>query len=144
MNHPHRLLMFHLAARAALLSQGTTTAALAWFSPTSLTARLLVDGGVIGEAMLIVMSVLVCVGWLDVLINDVLPERVKLRCLREHEHIGYMVLGVAFWTQAMGGTSTQLVGAGVLLANYVLVGSVCCWYGWTSAMRGGRAGSGDE
>ena len=138
MVRPHRLLLFHVAARAALLSQGSTTAALGWWSPNSLTARLLVDGGAIGEAMLIAMSGLVCLGWLDVLVNDIMPERMKLTPLRANEHLGYMMLGGVFWVQAMGSTSTELPGAGVLLANYLMVGGVCCWYGWTSAMLGGR------
>ena len=134
----HPLLMYHVAARAALLTQGSATIALGWLAPSSLTARLLVDGGVFGEAVLLAMSAIVCVGWLDVVINDVLPERFKLTWIRTHEHLGYMVLGVAYWSQAMGGAATELAGATVLLLNYLAVGAVCCWYGWTSAMHGGR------
>lgn len=138
MDPVHRLLMYHVAARAALLTQGSTTIALGWFAPSSLTARLLADGGGVGGAMLLAMSAIVCVGWLDVVVNDVLPDRFKLNWARTHEHLGYMVLGVAYWTQAMGGASTELAGATVLLLNYLAVGAVCCWYGWTSAMHGGR------
>ena len=136
----HRLLRFNTTARVALLVQASTTAALGWWTPGSLTARVLADGGAVGSALLVAMTVLVSGGWIDVLVNDLLPDRMTLDVVRRKEHIGYLMLGAVFWAQAMGGLTTQEPGAGVLLGYYLMIGGVCCWYGWMSALRGGRHG----
>ena len=138
--HRHRLLRFNATTRVAILVQATTTAALGWFSPGSLTARLLADGGTIGQMVLLALSVLVCIGWADVVVNDVLPARWTLMAVRRREHMGYMLLGAVYWAQAMGSTSQHIQGSEVLLANYLMIGGVCCWYSWISVMRGGRHG----
>jgi hypothetical protein len=132
-----RLLRYNLLARVAILVQASTTASLGWMSPGSLTARLLESGGQIGQAVLVLMTALVVVGWLDVLCNDAAGRR--LAAPRRHEHLGYLGLGAVYWAQAMAGAALLEGGAWVLLANYLGAGAVCCWYGWTSAARGGRS-----
>lgn len=138
MQHPHRLLRFNLMARMSLLTQSTTTASLAWLSPGSLTARLLEQGGDIGLGLLCLMTVLVLVGWLDVLANDLLLRAPILRAVALKEHHGYMLLGATFWVQALAGATLLEAGAWVLLLTYIVTGALCCWYGWASAVRGGR------
>ena len=136
----HRMLRYGLIARVVLLTQAGTTAALAWASPGSLSAQLLEAGGEIGQGVLLLMTALVLIGWLDVLVNDCLPGRWQLRATVVHEHSGYLALGAVYWMQAMAGAGLGEPGSWVLVAHYTAIGSCCCWFGWVSALRGGRHG----
>lgn len=135
-----RLLRFNVLARCAILTQASATVGLGWLSPGSLTARLLETGGPLGMAVLAVMSTLVAIGWVDVLANDVLPSaRAWPRRMLRQEHMGYLGLGATYWAQALAGAAHAELGAWVLVGTYVATGGLCCWYGWISAMRGGRS-----
>lgn len=136
----HRMLRYGLIARVVLLTQAATTVALAWASPGSLSAELLAAGGEIGRGVLLLMTAMVVVGWLDVLVNDCLSQRWRLPFTEAHEHSGYLGLGALYWMQAMAGAGALGQGGWVLVFHYVAMGAACCWFGWTSAMRGGRHG----
>lgn len=136
----HRMLRYGLIARVVLLTQAGTTVALAWASPGSLSAQLLEAGGEIGRGVLLLMTTMVAVGWLDVIVNDCLSRRWTLPFTQAHEHSAYMGLGALYWMQAMAGAGMVSQGGWVLMLHYVVMGAACCWFGWTSAMRGGRHG----
>lgn len=140
----HHLLRYGLIARVALLTQAATTVGLAWLSDGSLTARLLAQGGAVGQMVLVLMTAMVVIGWLDLLANDMLrlarQPAPMLRAARRNEHAGFLVLGVLYWVQAMAGAGITEPGAWVLVVSYLLMGAWCCWFGWASAIRGGRHG----
>ena len=134
----HRFLRYNLVARVAILTQATTTAALAFLSPASLVSQLLTGGGDISKLVITSMLVLTGVGWVDVLVNDCLRGMRRLRPVMRHEHMGYMLLGVCYWIQALVGSAPDERGSDVLVLNYLVVGGCCVWYGWVSALRGVR------
>lgn len=140
----HHLLRYGLIARVALLTQAATTVGLAWLSDGSLTARLLEQGGLLGRIVLTAMTLAVAIGWLDLLANDMLrlarQPAPMLRAAQRHEHAGFLVLGLLYWVQAMAGAGLTEPGAWVLVISYMLMGAWCCWFGWASALRGGRRG----
>ena len=136
----NRWLRFHFIARATLVLQAVTTVALGWLSPTSLTARVLASGGVIGETVLVAMTVVALVALLDMVWWDVLGLKPGGLSTIGAEHMVYLTLGALYWMQAMAGVTTTDGGAWVLLASYMGAGAACCWYGWSAAVRGGRAG----
>jgi hypothetical protein len=129
------LLRHHLIARAALLTQGTTTVALGWLSPTSLTRATFEAGSVLAWLVLTFMTLLIAGAWLDLLLNDVLRRR--FHWVEKHEALVYMLIGLCYWMQAFAGSSTADDGAWVLIANYVFFGAVCNWYGFARALRNG-------
>jgi hypothetical protein len=128
------LLRHHVIARAALLTQAATTVALGWLSPTSLTAATIEAGGAIGAGVLTLMSMMVAVALLDLLFNDFLRRRIAWA--EDRESLVYMLIGLCYWMQAMAGAATSDDGAWVLIANYIVFGAVCNWYGFARALRG--------
>lgn len=132
-------LQYSLLARLALLTQASTTAALAVFSPTSLTARILQTGGAIGELLAWLLLVVTALGWVDFLLNDLLRGRLArwvARFLVANQHTGYLTLGALFLVQAFAGSSLGPAGGSVLVVNYVAIGTLCSWFGLVVALRG--------
>ena len=110
-------LRFPFLIRASLLIQATTTVSLGWWAQSSLTARLIERGGTPAILVLCAMSALVLLGLADAFVNDVLPERFSLVCIKSHRHIGFMVLGAAYMIQVFAGISDSPTGAGILLTT---------------------------
>ena len=132
-----RLLAFNLTSRVSLLTQITATAALAWLTPGSSTARMLDAGGMAGHATLMALSVAAFGGWVDVMLSD-LAGSDWLGFLRRHEHLGFLAVGAMYWLLAWVSLSSQEDGVSVLSLLYVQTGINCCHYGVVSALRGKR------
>lgn len=132
-----RLLAFNLTGRLSLLTQITATAALAWLTPGSSTARLLEDGGHAGHVTLLALSLAAAAGWVDVLLSD-LAGRDWLAALRRNEHFGFLYVGALYWLLAWVGMAADEEGVSVLLVLYLQTGINCCHYGVVSAVRGKR------
>ena len=132
-------LQFHFLVRVALLVQASTTVSLAWHSPFSLTARLIEIGGVPAQWVLCAMTAALIVGLADALINDVLPQRFSLQCVRRNRHIGYMLLGATYLIQAFAGLADAPSGAGILLGNYVATGIGCGAFALAATLRPSHA-----
>jgi len=130
----HPMLRYALLVRTVLLWQASVTVMLAWLSPGSLTAEVLNNGNMLGWAVMVGMSIVVALGWADVIVNDVLPFG-HFRCAARLSHLGFMLLGAVYWMQAMAASAYANDGAWVLTVNYVVGGALCCWYGWASALR---------
>jgi len=137
MDRPHRLLRFHLVSRFALLLQASSTVALAWWAPTSLVNDVVEQGGRPAMAVLAGLTLLVVIGWLDVLINDALPDRFALLWARRRRHLGYALLGAVYLVMAFAaaGAMPALPGVAVLILQYAATGAVCAWFAWTAALR---------
>ena len=128
-------LRFPFLIRASLLIQATTTVSLGWWAQSSLTARLIERGGAPALWVLCVMSAVVLVGLLDAFINDVLPDRFSLQCIRQHRHLNFMVLGATYMVQVFAGLSDSPTGAGILLANYAAIGVLCGAFAAAATLR---------
>ena len=137
----HRLLRFNLIARAAILLAAGCTALLGYLTPTSLTATL-GDGEGIAEAVVLLLMVgLVGVGLLDMFINDLLPERWRMRWAKRRRHMGFALLGAVYLVKAFAGVSFSAAppGSWVLILFYVGMGCCCAWFTFASALRPTRA-----
>ena len=128
-------LRFPFLIRASLLVQGATTVCLAWWAQSSLTARLIERGGVPAFWVLCVMTAMVLIGLADAFINDVLPDRYSLHCVKQHRHIGYMLLGATYMIQVFAGLADSPTGSGILLANYASVGILCGAFAAAATLR---------
>lgn len=128
-------LLFPFLIRVSLLVQAATTVSLGWWVQSSLTARLLERGGAQGFWVLCVMSGIVVIGLVDAFVNDVLPARFRLLCVRQHRHIGYMLLGATYMIQVFAGISDSPTGAGILLANYTCIGILCGVFAAAATLR---------
>lgn len=133
---PHRLLRFDLICRAAILCASTITGILAWFVPRSLTAQLLDDGGVIGLAVLVVLSVSTLIGWLDILVNDLLPDRFHWYAAKRHQHQGYALIAGLYLLQAYTSIGDSISVDDLLPLGYIGNAGIAAWYAWTTAVRG--------
>ena len=132
----HRLLSFELLVRWSVLSTSTVTCLLAWYVPQSLTAVLLHNGGPLSEAVLLALTAAVGIGYLDVLINDILPDRYKFNLVKASRHLGYSVIGGLYMLQAFVSVGTTIGPEDLLPFGYLLNAFVCGWYSWTTAWRG--------
>lgn len=133
---PHRLLRFDLQVRVAILFASTITCLLAWFVPRSLTSVLLENGGVIGEAVLVLLTVATLVGYADVLINDLLPERFAWRAIKHRRHLGYSLIGGLYLLQAYVSVGDTIGPEDLLPLGYCLNAVMAGWFSWTTAWRG--------
>ena len=132
---PHRLIKFDLIARCAILLQAGMSCLIAWLVPTSLIARLIADGGVYGHNVLLLLTVTVVVGLLDVLINDLLPERMRLECTRRRRHGIFHILAGLFFVQAFVGVGDSIDIEDLLSLSYLLNGLIAAWYSWAISIR---------
>ena len=132
---PYRWARFDFVARASILAQSATTVALGWLSPSSLTARILAEGGVAAQGLLWLMTMATLVGIADAVVNDLMPENWRLECIQRNRHIGFMLLGAAYLVQAFAGLENAPSGAHVLLANYLGVAGVCGLFAAAAAVR---------
>ena len=132
---PHRLLKFDLIARCAILAQASATSLLAWFVPTSLTAKLITQGGVYGNLVLILFTGIVLVGLLDIFINDILPPQVYLEAVRKRRHSIFHILAGLYFVQAFVGVGQTLNFEDFLSLVYLISGIVAAWYSWAISLR---------
>lgn len=130
-----RWLRFAFLIRFCLLIQAATTVSLAWWSQSSLTARLIERGGTPATVVLCAMSGMVLVGLADAFINDVLPDRFSLLCVKSHRHVGYMMLGATYVMQVFAGLEDSPTGAGILLANYAAAAIACGAFSAAATLR---------
>ena len=132
----HRLLQFDLLCRAAILCSASITVALAWFVPRSLTAQLLSDGSEFGVVVLVLLTACVLVGWLDVLINDVLPGGWELACAKHERHRGYALIAGMYLLQAHVSIGGAITADDLLPLGYIAQACIAGWYAWSTAVRG--------
>jgi hypothetical protein len=133
---PHRLLQFDLLVRVSILFSSTITCLLAWFVPQSLTAVLLAGGAEMGRIVLIVMTGAVAIGYADVIINDMLPDRYSLPMAKHLRHLGYSLLAALYLLQAYVSVGNSLGPEDLLPFGYALNALMAAWYSWTTAIRG--------
>jgi hypothetical protein len=131
----HRLMRFSLIARCLMLLPATSNVLLAIVAPESLSAMLSRHEGPAQGAVLLVMAALVIVGWLDVLINDFLPESWRMSWARSRRHIGYSFLAAVYLVKALASVDAEVDGATVLAGYYFGAAVLCGWYTWAAALR---------
>ena len=136
---PHRLLKLDLIVRCSILSQAITTMLLGWFVPSSLTAKLLADGGHYGGITLILFTACVIAGILDVFINDFLPPSIYLVWIRQRRHKIYSFLALFYFIQGFVGVGDEIDLQDLLPLGYIAIGLVSAWYSWVIAIRGSDA-----
>jgi MFS family permease len=133
---PHRLLRFDLLVRVAILFAATITCLLAWFVPVSLTATLLIEGGAVGQAVLLAMTAATAIGYVDVVINDLMPDRFCVRLIKHKRHLGYSLIAFLYLVQAYASIGESLGPEDLLPLGYIMNGLMAAWFSWTSAVRG--------
>ena len=126
---------FHALARAAILCQSLTTVLLGWFSPGSLTARIIDAGGDVAHAVLIGMTGAALLGLLDLIVNDWMPAGFKIPLLRRNRNIGYMLLGGCYLVQAFASITSLPPGSAILIANYTCTGLLCGVFAAAASLR---------
>lgn len=130
----HRLMSPALLFRMLVLLTASANIGLWLFSPASLSARIEATTG--QAEFQAAFAVLIAIGWLDVLINDLLPEGVVAHALLRHRHMIYAGIGAAYLVKAFVGSSVLLgpsggSGAAVLLLFFVGKAFFCAWYVFT-------------
>lgn len=133
---PHRLLRFDLLVRVAILFASTITCLLAWFVPSSLTAALLIESGAVGRVVLLALTVTTGVGYLDVLINDLMPDGFRIRSIKCKRHLGYSMIAFLYFIQAYASVGATFGPEDLLSMGYMMNGAMAAWFSWTSAVRG--------
>lgn len=95
---------------------------LTWMEPSSLRFRVVEQSGQVGWVFTFVMAVMAVVAILDVLVNDLLPERYKLPMVMEGRMYAYMLQAAM---------------------NISLVAAITHWHtwAWTAAVHLVLAGS---
>lgn len=132
----HRLLRFDLLVRWSILSTSTVTCLLAWFVPNSLTALLLHDGGSLSDFVLLALTLSVFLGYVDFLINDVLPVKFVIKFLKENRHLGYSLIGGIYMLQTFVSVGSCIGPEDLLPLGYLMNAFVCGWYSWVTAWGG--------
>ncbi len=131
----------NLAARILMLMVGGGTAQIAWLVPSSATTRILATGGAVAESILVLMTLTIAVGWLDVILNDFVRTVDKKRggpwvmafsafLRRNRAHVCYLVSG-CYLLQAYAGLGSGVPGTLWLLVYYLEVAAACAHIAWT-------------
>lgn len=129
----HRLLKFHLMTRVLILLSATVTAALWSFAPGSLTAEL--DDFAGQHFIQMAFFTLISIGWLDVIVNDILPESIQFDWAREKRHLIFSLIGLVYLLKAFVGAGAPSEGAWVLLIYYTSLSFICIWYTFAAVSR---------
>lgn len=133
----HRLLRFNLIARCQALVACTATCLLGWFVPVSLTAKLLAEGGSYGRLTLVILTICLVLGWLDVLINDFMPERYSFVAVLKRRHRLFYILAGLYLIEAYVGFGDTLGAEDLLSFIYILNAGTAFWYSWAVSIRAG-------
>lgn len=133
---PHRMLRFDLIARFAIIAGATITCLLAWCVPASLTAQVLAEGGSAGRLVLLLLTGCMLVGWLDIVVNDMMPDRWHCRWAKRNLHRGYSVIAMLYLLQAYASLGDALGPEDLLALGYTVNAGISGWYAWTTAVRG--------
>lgn len=133
-------LRFHFIARVAVLLHPLAVAGFGWLAPDSLTGRMLMSNGtLLPRAILLAMTVSALLGVLDAVINDLLPARWSLPCVKRNRHIGYLVLGATMLMQVFAAASDLPPGGGVLIAYHLAASIVCGLFAAAATARPSHA-----
>ena len=133
MKHIARLFHFQTVAKLAVLVFTCTTVALAWFSPASLTFRLIESGAGYGRGTLIVMTVLAALALVDTIysLSTLAPE-----ALEKYVPTIYSALGATYFLQSFVLIGHSAIRGDVLATGYLANGLVCAILAGTIAVRG--------
>ena len=83
---------------------------------------------------MLLTSILATVGWADVVVNDILPDRWQLPFFARRRYWGYSVLGAVYWMHVYASIGAPIQGAQVVTWWYLSVGLLCGWYAWLAVV----------
>ena len=131
MNRP-RLLDMSLICRLSLMWQAAITTLLSHLSPTSMTAELIARAGPVGQVAAFGFSMFVVVAVLDLIVNDLLPDRFTLAWAQRYRWLGVSGIGIVYLFLASSALVGHVAdGEWVLILAYVGLSSCCFW--WAAA-----------
>lgn len=85
---------FSAALRFYVSASVAVTAAIAGWDPYSHHRFAMAEDGYGGLIAMSLLGLLALAGIVDVLINDVLPDRYSMRCTHRHRHVVFMLLAI--------------------------------------------------
>lgn len=68
------------------------TIVVIWWEPAALTHRLITQSGLPGWYLVGALAALALFGVIDVVVNDMLPDRFRIRCAKRYRHLIYIAL----------------------------------------------------
>lgn len=68
--------------------------AVIWWEPHTLTHRLISQSGAAGWWLVALLAVVAGAGIVDVIVNDILPDRFHLLCIKQRRHLLYIGLAM--------------------------------------------------
>jgi len=71
-----------------------TTIVVIWSEPEALTHRLISQSGSPGWWLVGLLAVIALIGVVDVVVNDLLPEHIRLDCAKRYRHLIYAALSM--------------------------------------------------
>lgn len=86
--HYSWLVRFYVSASVAV------TAFVAGWDPTSQHRRVMLEDGHGGAVAIFLLAAFALAALVDLLINDLLPERFSLRCTHRHRHVVFMLMAI--------------------------------------------------
>ena len=92
---------------------------ITWLEPEAITHRLINESGALGWYMALALGIVCVVGIVDVIINDILPDRYQLLCAKRHRHLIYMAMSIGTFSMlymyvAVGGHIRWLILPGAV------------------------------
>ena len=126
---------FSLALRYCILTQSTLTV---WLllnvaGVSSLTGDAQQAGALVGH---VGMAVVVALGWLDVIIND-LPHRWHAARIRGRRILLYSAIGMLYMVEAFVAFGSENVNGSAAIAAYYVGVAIGC--AWTAALQSVRS-----
>lgn len=85
---------FSAALRFYVSASVAVTAAIAGWDPYSQHRFAMAEDGYGGLIAMSLLGLIALAGIVDVLINDVLPDRYSMRCTHRHRHVVFMLLAI--------------------------------------------------
>ena len=121
-------------ARFAIVLTTWTTVTLGWLAPKSLTFKLFAEGGVPGQVMLHLMTLIVGLLILDIIGNDWSPTTL-LDFIKEKRLFLFAALAHCYAVQAMVAIGPTVDLDDILPVSYLGTAVLCGWYVWAMALN---------
>ena len=133
-----RLAAPNLIARLYMLCIASGTVKIAWLVPISASTKILASGGIIAQAVLLMMTLTCIVGVIDILLNDALvfddPSPALARwcaLLETGRERRCHVISSCYLIQVFAGAGSDVTGTFWLLEWYLEVGLITCLLSWS-------------
>lgn len=139
LDSPYPVVVSSIFPRSLYVGSGLCTTGLAILAPDSLTATLIAQAGLAGAIASGVFGLALLALFLDIVVNDLMPNRFYLRRSRDYRWLAVSSLACVFWLfgtlAVLPQNHVDLSGSWVLVLWYFAQGAWGMWFAWSTKLK---------